>query len=178
MRKKGAMPDIAFRLMAATFKITDFFASPTSKLDNLGIKPGDTVIDYGCGPGRYLQKAAQLTGGDGMVYAVDIHPLAIKSIEELVRREQLSNVNALQASNMSVDLPEQTADIIYAFDMFHMVENSSAFLQELHRLIKAQGTMFIEPGHQARKLAREKIEASGVWEICAESQYFTCKPRY
>jgi len=41
-----------------------------------GISEGMTVIDYGCGPGRYTTEFAKIVGEKGKVYAVDIHEMA------------------------------------------------------------------------------------------------------
>jgi len=54
------MPDIAFRMMQFFFRITDLFVTLHKKLDTFGIRPGYTVVDYGCGPGRYISKASAL----------------------------------------------------------------------------------------------------------------------
>jgi len=177
MRRKETMPDFVFRLMAFSFKIMDLFSSPVSILDNLEIKAGDTVIDYGCGPGRYIKKASQLVGKDGVVHGVDLHHLAVATVLKLVRKENLNNVNAVQAYDYSVALPDQVADIIYAFDMFHMVEEPGKFLQELYRLLKHEGYLYLEPGHQSYALAKEKILTSGLWIILVETRYFKCTPK-
>lgn len=177
MRRHELMPDLAFRLMAFSFKIMDLFSSPVSILDNLGIKVGDTVIDYGCGPGRYIKKASQLVGKDGFVYGVDLHHLAVASVLKQVKKDNLSNVDAVQAYAYSVALPDQVADIIYAFDMFHMVGEPEKFLQELYRLLKPEGYLYLEPGHQSYALAREKILTSGLWIISEEVRHFKCAPK-
>lgn len=177
MRRKGPMPDMAFRLMTFCFKITDMFSSPSLTLNNLGIKTGDTVIDYGCGPGRYIKRASQLVGQEGKVYAIDIHHLAIAAVQEIINRDNLGNVTVLQASEYSVALPDQTADLIYAFDMFHTIIKPNLLLQEIHRLVKHTGKMFINPGHQSVALAREKILASGLWNITDETgRLYKCSP--
>jgi ubiquinone/menaquinone biosynthesis C-methylase UbiE len=62
--------------------------------------------------------------------------------------------------------------------MFHMVSNPNGFLQELHRLIKPGGILYLEDGHQPRSLTREKIMNSGSWEIQEETKTFIkCKPK-
>jgi len=52
------MPDWAFRIMAFMFKVTDLVKSPDRKLDPFDIQQGQTVVDWGCGTGRYLKQAA------------------------------------------------------------------------------------------------------------------------
>ena len=52
--------------------------------DKFGIKPGDTVIDYGCGSGGYTKKISELTSDTGTVYAVDLHELALESVKKKI----------------------------------------------------------------------------------------------
>ncbi|MFH2057603.1 MAG: SAM-dependent methyltransferase [Pseudomonadota bacterium] len=50
------------------------------KLDQFGIEKGFILVDFGCGPGSFVEHASKLLDNDGKVYAVDVHPLAIKAI--------------------------------------------------------------------------------------------------
>ena len=75
------------------------------------------------------------------------------------------------------ELNDNTADIIYALDMFHMIKNPALFLKELNRLIKKDGFLIIEDGHQLRSKTKKKIESSGVWSIVEETKdYLKCTP--
>ena len=167
---RDRMPDIAFRMMSLMFMIRDLFGSPERKLDQFGIKPGDTVIDYGCGPGSFIRKAATLVGGQGRVYAVDIHELAIAAVEKRKATHHLSNVQTVLVRHGRCDIADQCADLIYALDMFHMIKQPDAFFKEMHRLIKKDGRLIIEDGHQPRQVSREKILASRCWAILAETK--------
>jgi ubiquinone/menaquinone biosynthesis C-methylase UbiE len=91
------IPDIAFRVMSWIFVIRDRFMAPWSVLDEFGIERGQTVLDYGCGPGSYLRRVSELVGSEGRVLAVDIHELAIKAVMRRIEKEQLSNVTAVRA---------------------------------------------------------------------------------
>lgn len=171
------MPDWAFRAMAFLFNIADFFKGTDKKLGHFKIQRGDTVIDYGSGTGRYLKNASELVGSDGLVYAIDIHELAIKSAIRIIRKFDLKNVRPVQTDGKSVDLPSQIADCIYALDMFHMVRDTGIFLRELNRLSKKNGVLYLEDGHQPRTLSKDKILQSGYWDIIEENKSFiTCKP--
>ncbi|MGA2823228.1 MAG: methyltransferase domain-containing protein [Bacteroidales bacterium] len=172
------MPNWAFRIMAFMFNISDIFKSNDRKLDPFNIQNGQTVIDYGSGTGRYLHKASEMVGVNGQVYAVDIHELAIESAFQVIKRLNLKNVKPVLTDGKTVNLPSHIADIVYALDMFHMVGNSLIFLQELHRLTKSDGTLYLEDGHQARSSAKEKVLKSGCWEIVGETTTFIrCKPK-
>lgn len=172
------MPDWGFRMMAFLFKISDLIKGTDKRLDPFNIRSGQTVIDYGSGTGRYLRKASELVGSNGLVYAVDIHELAIESAIRVIRKFDLKNVRPVKTDGKSVDLPSHIAECIYALDMFHMVKDTGSFLRELNRLSKKNGILYIEDGHQPRTLSKEKILKSGYWEIAEENKSFlTCKPK-
>jgi len=174
---RESMPNIAFRMMAMSFSLIDLFNSPAKLLDEIGIKKGFTVIDYGCGPGRYIKKASQLVGENGKVIAVDIHKLAVESVKKRADKENLKNVTAVLADGYSCDIEQNTADLVYALDMFHIIEQPEQLLKELHRLTKADGVLIIDDGHQPRDKAKAKVIDSKVWNIIEESKRFLkCSP--
>jgi len=70
------------RMMTAVMGIVDLLKKYSDKnFETLGLKSGQTVIDYGCGPARYIRNASEAVGKSGKVIAVDIHPLAIKNVK-------------------------------------------------------------------------------------------------
>jgi len=159
------MPDISFKIMSFIFMLRDLLTTFDKKLDSFGIKEGDIVVDYGCGPGSYLLRASELAGRSGKVFAADIHELAVKSVEKRVKVNKLKNVQGIQIENYSCPIPDKTADLIYALDMFHMVKEPDRFLKELHRILKKNGRLIIDDGHQTRKQTISKIEKTGIWKI-------------
>ena len=164
------IPDLAFRVMSFLLSIWGLFASPMKKLEKFGIKTGDTVIDFGCGPGNYIKVASQLTGSSGVVYAADVHELAIKAIDKKIKKHNLKNVRTVLVADYKCELKDNAADVIYALDMFHMVKEPDLFLQELHRLLKKNGKLFIEDGHQPREQSKKKIINSKKWSITEETK--------
>jgi ubiquinone/menaquinone biosynthesis C-methylase UbiE len=74
-------------------------------------------------------------------------------------------------------IDNDTADVIYALDMFHMIKETHSFLKELCRIIKKDGFLFIEDGHQTREKAKIKINSSGFWKIVLENKnHIKCVP--
>lgn len=67
--------------------------NPFKVMERAGIAPGQEVADLGCGAlGHFVFPAAQMVGGDGRVYAVDIDKQALKAIERTAKFEQFWNV--------------------------------------------------------------------------------------
>jgi ubiquinone/menaquinone biosynthesis C-methylase UbiE len=142
------MPNIPFRIMSFVLAIRDILFPVAKRIDRFGIAKGFIIVDFGCGPGSYVEHASKLVGDGGKVYAVDVHPLAIKAIKEKAKSKNLDNVIPVLSTGYPVDIDSHSADVIYALDMFHHIKDASVFLKELHRLLKPNGKLFIESGHQ------------------------------
>ncbi|MBI4767174.1 MAG: class I SAM-dependent methyltransferase [Deltaproteobacteria bacterium] len=171
------MPRLAFRMMKLMFDIRDRLVSVGSLLDRFGIERGQTVVDYGCGTGSYLNQASKLVRPEGRVLALDVHELAVEAVKKRSVREGWTNVIALLTDGRKIPVPDETADIIYALDMFHMVADPEAVLGELNRICKKEGFLFIDNGHQSRQKARTKIISSGLWDIIEEPKRYHCCPK-
>ena len=176
-KERELMPDIAFHIMSFMIDIHEHFSHYSERLENFDIKNGSTIIDYGCGPGRYITKASQIVGNEGMVYACDIHPLAIKHVKKVISKNKLSNVKPILVKGYSCDLNDEVADSILVLDTFHMIKEPSIFLKEIHRLLKKNGTLIIDDGHQPREQTIAKIGNSSLWDIIEETDdYLKCIP--
>jgi len=181
VRKRHAekMSDMSFRMMTFLFKVVDFlFPHINRRVRKFGIKEGMTVVDYGCGPGRYAVKFAELVGENGRVYAIDIHELAIEAVNEKIRRDNLRNIEPVLIQGYDSTLPDAVADVVCAIDMFFIIKKPTEFLAELKRIMKSDGVLIIDGGHQPRSVTRTKILDSSIWDIIEEtSDHLKCKPR-
>ena len=81
-------------------------------MDILGIAPGKAVADIGAGSGWFTVRAARRVGSDGLVYAVDINPEAIRYIGDRARKEQLLNVKAILGKADDSLLPANSVDAV------------------------------------------------------------------
>lgn len=172
--EKKRIGNTSFRVMSALLRIRDLFAPVETKVRSWGIKQGDTVVDFGCGPGSYIPIVSMLVGSAGRVYAVDVHELAIEEIE----KKRLTNVVPVLAASYPTEVPGDVADLVYAMDMFHMVKDTKSFLHELWRITKPSGLLLIESGHQPERLAFQNLNESGLWTVERETgSAFSCRPR-
>jgi len=177
-RKKERMSDLSFKLMNLIFRVMDFvYPYIDKRVKKFKILPGMTVVDYGCGPGRYATRLAKIVGEQGKVFAVDIHELAVETVDKKVEKYRLKNVAVLLAKGYDSTLPDNIADVVCAIDMFHIVKNHTEFLAELKRITKANGMLVIDDGHQRRSTTKNSILQSGHWDIFEETHdHLKCKP--
>jgi len=132
--------------MAFNFKIRDFFRPRRDIVKEVGIKEGFHVLDYGCGSGSYVTAVAELVGKPGKIYALDINPLAIKMVEEIIAKKQLPNVETI-LSDCNTGLPSDSIDIILLYDTFHDLVDQNMVLEELHRVLKPNGILSFSDHH-------------------------------
>jgi ubiquinone/menaquinone biosynthesis C-methylase UbiE len=177
-RRSERMSDFSFRGMEVLFRIIDFVHPYIDKrVQNFGIQPGMTVVDYGCGPGRYTTRFAHLIGDRGRVFAVDIHELAIEGVKKRIQKQGLKTVTPVLAKDYDSGIPDGVADVVCAIDTFFAINDPSAFLKEIRRITHPEGFLVIDDGHQSRKETKRKIAASGYWEVTEESKdHLKCKP--
>jgi ubiquinone/menaquinone biosynthesis C-methylase UbiE len=145
-----------FRLMALMYKFRDFYAPRRAVLREARILEGFHVLDYGCGPGSYLVPLAVLVGPSGKVYALDIHPLAIRMVKKRATKKHLANVAAIQ-SDCQTGLPDRSLDAVLLYDVFHGLDQPQKVLKELHRVLKPGGWLSFSDHH-----LREQEIVSGV----------------
>src|SRR5579859_878288 len=102
MVRGGAMPPLAIQDRKTSEPYTgdlSIFDSPGREqrlqinrvMDILGIQSGKAVADIGAGSGWFTMHAAKRIGADGVVYAADINPEAVRYIKERAEKEKLGN---------------------------------------------------------------------------------------
>ena len=141
-----AMPDLHFKLMSLLFKIRDLLVPRRTILKEAGLLPGFQVLDYGCGPGSYTIAAAQMVGSSGTVSALDIHPLAIESVNDAALKKNLTNIQAIR-SDCNTSLPDKSIDVVLFYDILHDLSEPTKVLEELHRVRKPEGRLSFSDHH-------------------------------
>jgi ubiquinone/menaquinone biosynthesis C-methylase UbiE len=88
-------------------------------LTSLGVKPGMTVCDMGCGNGFYTLQLAKMVGEKGRVYAVDIQPEMLKLLQQRADKAGLKNIVPVQGELWDPKLPPGKIDLILLVDVYH-----------------------------------------------------------
>ena len=118
------------------------------------VRPGNTVIDLGCGPGYFTLEMARLAGPGGKVVAVDLQPKMLAHVRRKAVRDGLIErivLHQCAADRIGLDLE---ADFILAYYMLHETPDPAAFLAEVKGLLKSEGRLLIvEPKMHVSKAA-------------------------
>lgn len=140
------MPGIGLMIMKTVLTVREIFKKPERTLREMKIQKGQTVLDYGCGIGSFTIPASKIVGDNGIVYALDIHPLTIKTIEKKIKRKEISNIKTI-ISGRDTGLPDESVDIVLLYDVLQMIRDKKKLLEELHRVLKSDGSLFATSEH-------------------------------
>lgn len=135
------------------------------------VRPGDTVVDVGCGLGFFTIAMAGLVGEDGRVIAVDLQPEMLARARRRAGRRGLTDRIAFHQCAPDRIGIAGPVDFVLAFWMVHEVADRHAFLREIRSLLRPGGHLLIaEPrGHVSPRLF-ERITAA------ARDAGFTVRP--
>jgi len=163
------MHSLAFKVMSLMFKIRDWLQPRINVLNEVGIEPGFQVLDFGCGPGAYIIPLADLVGKSGKIYALDIHPLAIKAVKRLADRKQLTNVETIY-SDGKTGLPDNSLDVVLLYDILHDLHNPDMVLAELHRVLKPTGILSLSDHHLKDDEMVARVASGGLFKSARKGE--------
>ncbi|NHK30189.1 MAG: class I SAM-dependent methyltransferase [Asgard group archaeon] len=135
---------------------------PEKLLNPTGIKKDDKVLEVGCGPGFFTLPAAEIVGKDGIIYAIDINPFAIKKIEKKINKKNVTNVKPMLVNITETGLPERSIDLAFFFGVIHnLYKIIDQVLEEMDRILKKDGIISIQKSRKKTKNLVSIIEKSG-----------------
>jgi len=120
----------------------------TVNYDRLGLRPGDRLLDLGCGFGRHAFEAARrgakvvaLDAGDDEVAGVRDTFGAMADAGEL--DAQRARVGAVQGDALHLPFPDGTFDRIIASEVLEHIPDDVAAMTELARVLRPGATMAV-----------------------------------
>ena len=158
------MSDLSFRGMSLWLRVRERFRDLRAELVTDGLEAGQVVLDFGCGVGSYAIPAAKIVGNSGLVYALDMHPLAIRAVERRAQQANLTNIRTI-LSNGDTALPNGSVDVVLLYDVLHSVPEKQALLAELCRVLKPGGHLLVKPDHMTRGELLDKVYAGNSFSL-------------
>jgi ubiquinone/menaquinone biosynthesis C-methylase UbiE len=156
--------NLDFRIMSLSFKIRDVLRPRVHILEEASIKTCFQVLDYGCSPGSYIIPVIKLISNIGMLYALDVNPLAIKAVQKLASKKRVSNVRVI-LSDCDTGLPPASVDVVLLYDILHDLENRAKVLTELHRVLKPEGILSVSDHHLEEDEIISRVIKGGLFKF-------------
>ncbi len=124
-------------------KSSECLLDKTVIVRNLGIVPGQNILDAGCGNGYMSKEFSRLLRSTGKVYALDPDETAVAALREETKG---ANITAIVGDITSTtQLPPSSFDLVYLSMVFHgfSAPQIQGFEAEVHRVLKPRGTLAI-----------------------------------
>ena len=159
----------------------------------VGIEPGWTVLDAGCGSGGYIPLLGELVEPTGRVAALDLAPENVAQVERLVREGHCAaSVDARVGSALDLPFAAATFDCVWCANVAQYLTEAefTRVMGEFRRVTKpgglvaakdSDGTLLqllpLDPAIMARQVAARRAKAAetgvlGAWCGSSLAQFF------
>ena len=119
-------------------------------LRKVGLRPGQIILDFGCGVGHYTIPAARIVASTGFVYAIDKERQAVSKLRQKAQANNLKNIKVMKASGqIELDFQSESIDIVLFYDVlhYHEKEEREKLYRQAYRVLKQDGLLSVYPKH-------------------------------
>ena len=129
----------------------------------LAPRPGERVLDVGCGTGRLGDYVAGLVAPTGEVIGIDPLPLRV---DIAARKHPLFRASVGRAEDLS-QFADESFDVVYLNSVFHWIADKARTLAEVQRVLVPGGRFGVNSAdasrpHQSAALVRQAAIAEGL----------------
>jgi SAM-dependent methyltransferase len=115
-----------------------------------GLRPGMQVADIGCGVGAVTAWIAGQVGPTGTVVGIDVGPEQVRTAQEALAADGITNVRFAVASAAETGLARGAFDLVFCrFVLMHLPDPLAA-IREMRDLLRPGGVLVCEDGDFTR----------------------------
>lgn len=119
--------------------------------------PTDCILDIGCGGGRALKKLSALVP-EGRLFGVDYAETAVECTKEENQADVATGkLTVVQGSVSNLPFADNTFDKIFSIESYYFWPNLQQDVQEILRVLKPGGKVFIAADIHHREGLEEKV---------------------
>jgi SAM-dependent methyltransferase len=107
------------------------------------LRPGQVVLDLGCGGGLDAFLAAQQVGAEGRVIGLDMTPEMVNKATASARKGGYTNVDFRVAEIERLPVADDSVDVVISNCVINHTPDKPAAFKEVHRVLKPGGSLFL-----------------------------------
>ena len=112
-------------------------------LDQIGVSPGQRVIDIACGPLGIMHLLAERVGSGGEVFGLDREARMITMAREVAADRGLS-LTLVEDDAAATSFPEAHFDLVHARTLMINIVNPDEIVREMRRITRPGGTVALQ----------------------------------
>ena len=132
-------PDIS-NLPEGAMRVSLGCGNPVAVAD---LRPGETVLDLGCGGGIDVLLSARRVGPAGKAYGLDMTGEMLDLARAHARQADVSNVEFLRGRIEAIPLPDRSVDVIISNCVINLSTERHAVFAESFRVLRPGGRLGI-----------------------------------
>lgn len=148
------------RLPATT---VDSFAGTGNPFSMGSLRPGETVVDIGCGAGFDTLFAALQVGPSGRVIAVDMTPAMLERTSEGARALGLANVEPRKGFAEQLPVDDGSIDVVISNGVINLTPDKIGVMREIRRVLKPGGRIQIGDIVVHREVPQDAKDDIDLW---------------
>lgn len=107
------------------------------------LRPGEIVVDLGCGGGLDVLLAAQKVGSTGKAIGIDMTTEMIDRARRNAATQKLNNVAFHLATIDQLPLPDASVDCVISNCVINLAPDKGAVFREIYRVLKPRGRLAV-----------------------------------
>src|SRR5215470_9801557 len=144
----GSNPAESARLQRQSDELRPYSAE---LLDRVGLEPGESAIDLGCGPRGIIQLLSERVSPGGRVVGVDADPTHVSMARQFCDEHGLGNVEIVAADARNTGLASGSFDVVHSRTLLITIPEPEMVIAEMVRLVRPGGWVAsLEPDTEFR----------------------------
>jgi arsenite methyltransferase len=107
------------------------------------LRPGERVVDVGCGAGIDSLIAAKMVGPEGRVIGVDMTPAMLEKSRQAARQSGRSNVEFREGYAEELPVDDGWANVVISNGVLNLMPDKAGALEEMARVLGPEGRLQI-----------------------------------
>ena len=129
----------------------DTWQRPDAVIEQLALRPGDTVVDLGAGAGYFALRLAPRVAPNGRVLAIDLRRQSLAFLWIRARLGRQSTISVIHGEPTNPRLPDGPVDAVLMANTYHELSARGPILETLFRAMRP-GAMLVVVDHQLRSV--------------------------
>ncbi len=131
------------------------------------LRPGETVLDLGCGAGLDLFLASEAVGPSGRAIGLDMTDAMLQKAEENLHC--LGNISLIKGYIEDIPLQDESVDAVLSNCVVTLSPDKPQVFREIFRVLRHEGRISIADTVFTRTLSKRTAECLSSWSPCAAS---------